>query len=85
MPEKDSNKRRNPNKKSQTFYLHKDVIAKLEELSRVSRYTKTDLINHWIEQEHAIQKEAGNLSIQTDPFPQPAKAGGASGKSRKAK
>jgi|DEB0MinimDraft_10_1074344.scaffolds.fasta_scaffold00085_39 hypothetical protein len=85
MPEKDSNKRRNPNKKSQTFYLHKDVIAKLEELSRVSRYTKTDLINHWIEQEHAIQKEAGNLSIQTDPFPQPAKAGGASEKSRKVK
>ena len=67
--EKDPNKRRDPKKRSQTFWLHEDVVEKLNQLSAASLYSKTDLINYWIEKEHKCQTEAGNLTPRWEPFP----------------
>jgi len=72
--ETDPNKRRNPDKKSQTFYLHRDVVEKLNQLSAASLYSKTDLINYWIEKEHQEQQRLGNLTPRWEPFPKKKKA-----------
>ncbi len=85
MPETNSYKRRSPDKKSQTFYLSKDTIRKLDLLSKASRFTKTDLVDHWIQKEFEAQEKAGNLDIHSDPFPQPQKASAVLRKFRKAK
>ena len=85
MPETNSYKRRSPDKKSQTFYLSKETIRKLDLLSKASRFTKTDLVDHWIQKEFEAQEKAGNLDIHSDPFPQPPKAGGVLRKFHKVK
>lgn len=72
--EPDPNKRRDPDKRSQTFYLHKDVVEKLNQLSAASLYSKTDLINYWIEEEYNRQQRLGNLTPRWEPFPKDKKA-----------
>jgi len=72
--ETDPNKRRDPNKRSQTFYLHRDVVEKLNQLSAASLYSKTDLINYWIEKEHLEQQRLGNLTPRWEPFPKDSPA-----------
>jgi predicted transcriptional regulator len=66
--ENDPNKRRDPKKKSQTFWLHEDVIEKLNQLSAASLYSKTDLIKYWIEEEYKRQDSKGNLTPRWKPF-----------------
>lgn len=70
MPKKisKSNDRRDPNKKSQTFWLHKDLIRKLNELSDASMFSKTDLVKYWIEREYELQAERGKLDTPREPF-----------------
>lgn len=67
--ETNPNRRRDPKKRSQTFWLHEDMVEKLNQLSAASLYSKTDLINYWIEEEHKRQTAAGNLTPRWEPFP----------------
>lgn len=67
----DPNSRRDPDQVSHTFWLSSDHKAQLEELAAASRFTKTALLRHWIETEHAKQSQSGGLTTSLDPFPDP--------------
>ena len=70
-PKTDPNSRRDPDQVSHTFWLSSDHKAQLEELAAASRFTKTALLRHWIETEHAKQTQSGGLTTSLDPFPDP--------------
>ena len=67
----DPNARRDPDQVSHTFWLSSEHKAQLEELAAASRFTKTALLRHWIEAEHAKQSQFGGLTTSLDPFPDP--------------
>lgn len=60
---------RDPDKRSQTFWLESSLVQKLDELSAASNYSKSDLIRHWIDQEYSTQLKRGALSKPRVPFP----------------
>jgi hypothetical protein len=66
----DPNARRDPDQTSNTFWLSSEHRRKLDELAAASRFTKTALVRHWIDTEHAKQSKSGNLELSPEPFPE---------------